>query len=195
MSWDELVQTSHTPKSRHRPLSSPKRQVWVLSAVVEVPASFLAVLVPNHFHYRTIWRTSFCHHDMRISVSLHCILEEFQSCSLVTLRRDIGLQNFAFVFDRPPRIWRSPLMLATPAYGWRRPHPDATAIAGFFASPLSVASWTCAESECRTDWPRDGCFRGKCRCRVHGEGLQHSEARAETGHTWVRQAEWSRAMF
>jgi hypothetical protein len=54
--WIEanFLQTSHAPETGHRPLSSPKRKMGILSAIVEVPASFLATFAPDHFHGRPI---------------------------------------------------------------------------------------------------------------------------------------------
>ena len=99
MDCNELLQTSHTPEARHRPLSSSKGQVGIFSAIVEMPASFLATFAPNHLHGCSIRRASIRDDNMRITVSLHCFLDEFQRSSLISLLRDIGFQDFAFVVD------------------------------------------------------------------------------------------------
>jgi hypothetical protein len=104
MNGDELLHTSHAPEARHRSLSPLERSVRILGPIVEMPASFLALLIPNHLHRGPVGWTLVRHHDFGISLSFHCFLEEFQCCSLVTLLRDIGFQNFAFMIHSAPKI-------------------------------------------------------------------------------------------
>src|SRR3990167_7406298 len=96
---------------------------------------FLAPVIPDGFHRGPVRRTLVRHDNMRIAVSLHCFLEEFQRSRLVSLLRDIGLQNFAFVVDGAPQVMpftpdfdedlvQMPLPLRTPPHGFAAPFPD-----------------------------------------------------------------------
>ena len=104
MDRNELLQTSHPPKSGHRPLSPSERQVRILGPIVELTTRFLAPVIPDDFHRSPVRRTLVRHDNMRIAVPLHCFLQEFQRSSLIPLLRDIGFQDFAFVVDSSPEI-------------------------------------------------------------------------------------------
>jgi hypothetical protein len=50
----ELLQTSHPSEAEHGAFSSSKRQVEILSLIIEPAASFLFVFVANNFNCSTI---------------------------------------------------------------------------------------------------------------------------------------------
>jgi hypothetical protein len=54
MHGDEFLQGSHAPEAKHRPFSSSKRLVGILSPIIEPAASFLFVCVANDLHRGTI---------------------------------------------------------------------------------------------------------------------------------------------
>jgi len=64
----------------------------------------LAVDISNLFHGCAIRRTTICDDDLRIAVSFHCFVQEFQCSSLVASLGDIAFQYFAFVVDGAPEI-------------------------------------------------------------------------------------------
>jgi hypothetical protein len=56
MNGDEFLQTSHLPTTEHRPFSSSKRQMRVLSPVVLPAAWFLPRCIANDLHRGIIAR-------------------------------------------------------------------------------------------------------------------------------------------
>jgi hypothetical protein len=54
MNGDEFLQTSHTPETEHRSLSSSKREVRILCPVILPTAYLLFINVADHLHRRTI---------------------------------------------------------------------------------------------------------------------------------------------
>ena len=69
-----------------------------------MPARFVARLISNHLHCRSIGGTFVLYDNMRFTVSLHYFLEEFQRRSLVTLLRHIRFKDFALVIHRAPEV-------------------------------------------------------------------------------------------
>ena len=65
---------------------------------------FLACLIADDLHCGPIGRASIRDDNMRFAVSLHCFLEEFQRSSLISLLRDIGFQDFAFMIHCAPEV-------------------------------------------------------------------------------------------
>jgi hypothetical protein len=100
-----------------------------------MPTGFLACLIADDHHCGPIERASVRGDHSWIPVSLHCFLREFQRSSLISLLRDIGFRNFAFVVDSAPKIMalssnldedliRVPLPLRAAPHGFRTPFPD-----------------------------------------------------------------------
>lgn len=54
MGGGELLQTSHSPEARHRPLSSPERLVRTFSAIVERAARLPTTHIADLFHRSAI---------------------------------------------------------------------------------------------------------------------------------------------
>ena len=74
MYGDELLQTSHSPETKHGPFSSSKGEVRIFHPIVFVTADLLAVLVADLFHGGTVGRTPIRDDDPWASVSFHCFL-------------------------------------------------------------------------------------------------------------------------
>ena len=70
MDRNEFLQTSRLPKPQHSPLSSSKRKMRILSAIVQSTSHHLT---PG------------------IAIPLHCFLEEFQFCSAIAAFGDEAL--------------------------------------------------------------------------------------------------------
>jgi hypothetical protein len=109
--------------------------VRILGPVVEMTTGFLARLISNHLYRGPIGGAFVRHHGIRISISPHCFLQEFQRSSLIPLLRDIGFQDFAFVVDSAPKIValssnldedliQVPLPLWAASYRFRPMFPD-----------------------------------------------------------------------
>lgn len=62
----------------------------------------MATLAPSDFHRGPIGGAFVCNHDMRIPISSHCFLQEFQSCDFVAVLDDAGFQDSAFTIHGSP---------------------------------------------------------------------------------------------
>jgi glycine/D-amino acid oxidase-like deaminating enzyme len=71
MDGGELLLTSHSAESEHRPLTPAKRQVTVLSPVGEPPPDILTIFVSDDFHGSTIRLQAIGHYDLWIAISVH----------------------------------------------------------------------------------------------------------------------------
>ena len=100
----ELLQTSHSPKPEHSAFSSPEGEMGILGPIVHMATDLLAVFISNLFHCGAIRRASICDDDLRIPVSFHCFLQEFQGSSLVAFLGDEAFQHFALMIDGTPEI-------------------------------------------------------------------------------------------
>ena len=96
---DELLQAPHSSEPEHSPFSPSEREVRVFSPVVLVATDLLAVFVADFVHGCAIRRTAISYDDLRIAISFHRFLQEFQCSSLVTLLGHERFQNFAFMID------------------------------------------------------------------------------------------------
>ena len=76
----EFLQVRHSPEPRHRPLSSPERQVAVLGAVVEMATDLLAVDIPDLFHSRAIGPEPVCDDCPWHTIPFHRLPEKAQGC-------------------------------------------------------------------------------------------------------------------
>ena len=79
MGRGELLKLAHPSKPGHRPFSSSKGQVAILSAVVEMPTDLLAVGISDVSHRCTIGSKSVCDDGFGRAVPLHGFAEEPQS--------------------------------------------------------------------------------------------------------------------
>jgi len=66
---NEFLQGMQSPKPQHCSLSSSKRKMRILSAIVQSPSSHLTPGIADHF---------------RIAKPFHCFLEEFQCRLAIT---------------------------------------------------------------------------------------------------------------
>lgn len=71
MNGGEFLQTSHFPKQDHSPFSSSKRQVRILSTIVQPAARFLFRYVSNVLHSSAVRSEFVGHDDFRSAISLH----------------------------------------------------------------------------------------------------------------------------
>ena len=104
MHGGEFLQASHSPETKHCTLSSSEGEVRVFRSVVRVATDLLAVLVADLVHGCAIRWAAVGDNHLRIAVSLHCFLQEFQGGGFVAPFRDIGFQYFAFVINGAPEI-------------------------------------------------------------------------------------------
>ena len=104
MGRSEFLQVAHPSKSRHRPLSSPKRQMTVFDSVVEMTTDLLAVPVSNLLHRGPIGAKSICDDAFRSAISLHGFLQKGKYRLLIPGFGHIRFQHFAFMIDGPPEI-------------------------------------------------------------------------------------------
>ena len=106
MNGGEFLQTSHLPETEHGPLSSSKRQVRVLGAIVEPTEGFLSTGIANDLHGGAIGPQFVGHDNLRLAVTLHGIPEEFQRCFAIPALCDIAFQHLTFVIHGAPKIVR-----------------------------------------------------------------------------------------
>ncbi len=103
MDGGEFLQTSHAPKSLHRPLSPSKRQVRVLRAVVYLATGRLPV-ADAEFALRGAIRAQLVRHDLvGRAVALQRFPYEFQRGLLVARLRHEAFEHLALVIDRAPK--------------------------------------------------------------------------------------------
>ncbi len=72
MNGGEFLQASHVTKAQHRPLSSSKRLVRILSAVVQPAAGFLLLRIADNLHRNTAAPKFVCDNYMRWPKAFHC---------------------------------------------------------------------------------------------------------------------------
>ena len=99
MDGDEFLETSHSPESEHRSLSSSKRQLAVLGPIVEPPPDFLGILVPDNLHCGPIGLQPVRYDHMRLPISLHRLAQKLQCSMAIPALGDIGFQHLTFVID------------------------------------------------------------------------------------------------
>ena len=135
MDCDELLQTSHSPKSRHCLLPSSEGQVRILGPIVDMTTCFVMAGVPDHLHRDSIRGEFVCYDDLQITVPPHCFLQELQGSSFVPLLGDMGPQHFCFTIDGSPQVMpfagnfdedlvQVPLPLRAPPHGYGPPFQD-----------------------------------------------------------------------
>ncbi len=98
MDEGELLETSHPPEAKHRPLSSSKRQVRVLGSIVEPAAGDLPICCADFPQGSTVRPKSISDDHLRATMLSHRFLEEFQCSISVSRLRDIASQG---AFGRP----------------------------------------------------------------------------------------------
>ena len=103
MDGGELLEASHAPKPKHRPLPPSKRLVRILRAIVEPATGFLPVEGAKLTQRRAIGTQSIRQELISRAVPLQCFLEEFQCRLLVPPFGDETLENLAFVIDGAPK--------------------------------------------------------------------------------------------
>ena len=106
MNGGEFLQTSHLPETEHGPLSSSKRQVRVLGAIVEPTEGFLSTGIANDLHGGAIGPQFVGHDNLRLDVTPHGFPEEFQRCFAILALRHIAFQQFSFVINCTPKLMR-----------------------------------------------------------------------------------------
>ncbi len=75
--------------------------VRVLRPIIEMVSVFLALLIPDRFHSRSITGALARKDDIRAAIALHCFLQEFQLSSRIS---DVGFKDFSFVVDSSSEI-------------------------------------------------------------------------------------------
>src|SRR5208337_3153255 len=110
----EFLQRLHTSKALHGALSSSKRLMRILRAIVEPAADFLAIGVADLSHRGRVSAKPVGHDRPRSAVFLHDALEKLHRRRLVSLRSDerrlVSLRSddrfqvLAFVVDSAPEI-------------------------------------------------------------------------------------------
>jgi hypothetical protein len=104
MNGNKFLQTSHLPKAEHRPFSSSKWQVRILSPVVLPAARLLLGRIANDLH-RCAIGTKFIRHDhFWIATAFHRFSYEFQRCFTIPAPCDVALQLLTFVINGPPKV-------------------------------------------------------------------------------------------
>lgn len=104
MNRREFLQRLHASEAGHRPLASSEWQVGVFSPVVQFVPAFLTVGGAELSHRGGVRAEAVCYDGLWSAVPLQRFLDEFQCCSLVACRRDVGLKHFAFVVDGAPKV-------------------------------------------------------------------------------------------
>ena len=104
MQCSELLQTSHSPKPKHRPFSSSKWLVRILGPVVQPPADLPFVYGIQGFQCCAIKSQPIRHDRVNQSVSMQRFPQEFQSDLLVTAFRDEAFEHFALLIDSAPEV-------------------------------------------------------------------------------------------
>lgn len=104
MSSGELLQTSHSPEPRHRPLSSAKRKVCVFGAVIQVSACCWTIAIADLLHGSATGSQPVSDDDFRAPIPLHCFSQEFQSSDLVTLLCNVGFKHLALMVHSAPAV-------------------------------------------------------------------------------------------
>src|SRR5208337_4775369 len=100
----EFLQRLHVSKALHGALSSSKRLMRILRAIVDPATDLLAIGVADLFHRRGIGAKSVSDDLLRSAICLHDALEKLQSRSSLPLCSDHCLQDLAFVIDGAPEI-------------------------------------------------------------------------------------------
>src|SRR5271166_562470 len=100
----EFLLRLHASKALHGALSSSKRLMRILRAIVESATDFLAIGIADLFHRRRIRAKSVGDDLPRSAVCLHDALEKLPRRGLVPLRSDHRLQDLAFMVDGAPEI-------------------------------------------------------------------------------------------
>lgn len=90
----------------------------------------------------------------------------------------------------------SSIKMSTDIWSWtylnKSNSHKTNAIAVFFASMQIVSFWFPQQTWDQTCSTSIEPFRGKCRCRAHGEDLRHCVGRLENGRTPLRPSGWLR---
>src|SRR5208282_4969025 len=100
----EFLQRLHTSKALHGALSSSKRLMRILGAIVEPATDLLAIGVADLSHRRRVSAKPVGHELPRSAVFLHDALEKLHRRRLVSLRSDDRFQDLAFMVDSAPEI-------------------------------------------------------------------------------------------
>jgi hypothetical protein len=98
------LQRLQASKALHGALSSLKRLMRILRAIVESVTDLLAIGVADLLHRRGIGAKPFGDDLPRSSVLLHDALKKLQHRRLVSLCSDDRSQNLAFMIDGAPEI-------------------------------------------------------------------------------------------
>ena len=88
----------------HSPLSSSKRLVRILRAIIFPMASVLPTEVASLFHGGTVRRQLVRRDDIGLTVALQQLSEEFQCGLAVSALGDIAIQHFALMIYRAPQV-------------------------------------------------------------------------------------------
>jgi len=105
----EFLQTSHLPEAQHGPLSSSKRKVGILGAVVPPATGLLTICLANHLHRSTVRSEIIRRYDFRVAVSFHQFPQEIQRCFAIATLGDMAFQYLTFVIYGPPKIVSIPV--------------------------------------------------------------------------------------
>ena len=83
MNGNEFLQTSHLPKSEHRPFSTSKRQMRVVGPVVNPASRFLSRRIADDLHCSAVRAQSVGQNDIWFAAPFHRFPAEFQCCFAV----------------------------------------------------------------------------------------------------------------
>lgn len=141
MNGGKFLQTSHAPKTQHRPFSPSKRLVGILASVVHPPAGFLLMHVAYDLHGCAIGSKFVRHDDMWVPIAFRCFPEEFQRCFAILALCNKGFQHFTLMVHCTPKIARLAVYLHKHLIQMPLPIGVRTQILDAITPDLSCEHW------------------------------------------------------